>query len=787
MKQLAMKQLAQIIKLTKWSMGLILFLVSACTPSDKIEVTRQPVASPTPLVVAQATQTASPSPSRPPLAPPAINTHALPAEELVTPTSTTPAITPSPTARPTDYYTPIPTLAPTSTPLPIELTLTAQPTVTPSPTIAFAYSPLPAAETVGTMELVGQLGGYVSAVIARGPYLYLAAGPRLLILDVSNPTQPVFVGQSEVLAARIDAMAVNETHAYVVTQNGTLHLINITTPASPRLEGSLTVEEVDYTTEYRAIVVVEQRAYLVIGRREDSYLSIIDSANPAQPVLMATYQLPTIYAEDVAVMGNFVYVAAHEETIILDAADVAQPIEVARVPGVVRRLTVAGDYLYLASGEDGLRIFDVTNPASPRRVATYRTDMLASQVTVAGNYAYVSDNFGTEGTRYVFYQYGPPLKEGHLEIVDITTPSAPVEIGRFDTDAQIWNLAIQEGYAYLATGDLSVVDLRVPASPTVVGSYEMIGEVWDAAANGPYAYLAAGNQGLFTLDMNDPAAPLVTSHSQPSGHARLLAADGNYLYMSNNFRVAYFDDPENPSVGVRIFDASNQAAPVETGYYEAPAPIPSVIEAFTAVDNTLYLVLLGSLETVQTHGPATSLTTNSYRLADYAPQGVAIAENYAYVTGNEGLVILDMTNPAEPITVSVGFTGYDSLRDINAQAELFTGSILVSSGYAYIDCLHRLDELGIVSSVLCVVDVRNPAAPSLVAVYDLSGGATRIGERIYVTYCGAYYVFDAAAPSVISEMIRFPQNPWGCGGAISGDYMYHAAGASGLYIFRVTY
>jgi hypothetical protein len=71
-----------------------------------------------------------------------------------------------------------------------------------------AFSVPPAASVVelpGTtaadaqnVELVGQIGGATLAVAVQGDYAYLGMGPRLVVLDISDPANPTMMGQSPV-------------------------------------------------------------------------------------------------------------------------------------------------------------------------------------------------------------------------------------------------------------------------------------------------------------------------------------------------------------------------------------------------------------------------------------------------------------------------------------------------------------------------------------------------------------------------------------------------------------
>ena len=60
-------------------------------------------------------------------------------------------------------------------------------------------------------------------------------------------------------------------------------------------------------------------------------------------------------------------------------------------PGFAIGVAISGSYAYVADGDWGLQIIDVSNPASPTLVGTYDTPGYASDVAISGSYAYVAD------------------------------------------------------------------------------------------------------------------------------------------------------------------------------------------------------------------------------------------------------------------------------------------------------------------------------------------------------------------------------------------------------------
>ena len=60
---------------------------------------------------------------------------------------------------------------------------------------------------------------------------------------------------------------------------------------------------------------------------------------------------------------------------------------------------VSGNYAYLAGGNAGLKVIDISDPTSPQIVGSVDTDGSANGVYVSSNYAYVADRW--EGLKVV--------------------------------------------------------------------------------------------------------------------------------------------------------------------------------------------------------------------------------------------------------------------------------------------------------------------------------------------------------------------------------------------------
>jgi hypothetical protein len=84
------------------------------------------------------------------------------------------------------------------------------------------------------VELLGQIGGSVIAVARQGNYAYVGIGPRLVVLDVSDPIHPLLVGQTSVMPGCVRGVDVVRSYAYVAAWEAGLRIISISNPAAPR-------------------------------------------------------------------------------------------------------------------------------------------------------------------------------------------------------------------------------------------------------------------------------------------------------------------------------------------------------------------------------------------------------------------------------------------------------------------------------------------------------------------------------------------------------------------------
>lgn len=165
-------------------------------------------------------------------------------------------------------------------------------------------------------------------------------------------------------------------------------------------------------------------------------------------------------ASAIFVAGEYAYMGFGPQLAVMDITNPEQPVKVGYLvlPGLIEEVYVSRNHAYVATGEAGLRIIDISNPAAPREVAYDEAQSYG--ITIEQTYAYVATSSG-------------------LKILDISQPSAPSHVGTYPTATRAVSVAVMGDYAYLAApgpnfydGILHLVDISNPTMPLEVALYE---------------------------------------------------------------------------------------------------------------------------------------------------------------------------------------------------------------------------------------------------------------------------------------------------------------------------
>jgi hypothetical protein len=253
---------------------------------------------------------------------------------------------------------------------------------------------------------------------------------------------------------------------------------------------------------------------------------------------------------DVFVSGDYAYVAAGSGLQILDVANKKSPTLLGEIilPDGALSVDVSGSYAYIAAGESGLEIIDISNPSFLTLVGSYNIPLWVgsdlyeisdSDVYVSGNYAYVAV--------YLADWHAPVHFIYYLQRIDVKNPSSPTDAGKVNTQSRASEVYVSGNYAYVAgSGGFDIVDISSPFYLSRAGSYDY-GSTSTIFVQGKHACIS--NRGLQIVD--------VSNVSSPANAGRYVTHSGGLdAYVTRNY--AYVAACEG---GFRIIDVSNLSSP----------------------------------------------------------------------------------------------------------------------------------------------------------------------------------------------------------------------------------
>ncbi|HKY73797.1 MAG TPA: hypothetical protein VJ246_00600, partial [Patescibacteria group bacterium] len=171
--------------------------------------------------------------------------------------------------------------------------------------------------------------------------------------------------------------------------------------------------------------------------------------------------------------------------------------------------------------------------ASPRQIGAVNLASINDgwKVATSGNYAYVVRNSGAT----------------NFFVIDISTPSAPIEVGSLALSGQLADVAISGSYAYVTSVDnaaeLQIVNVSTPSSPSLTGSYNAAG---NADARGVFvvgttAYVvrdSSGSDEFLIIDASTPSSPSLTGSLNLASTGYEVYVSGSYAYVSQEDNMA---------------------------------------------------------------------------------------------------------------------------------------------------------------------------------------------------------------------------------------------------------
>ena len=603
------------------------------------------------------------------------------------------------------------------------------------------------------MQVVSQVGGPVNAVAVSGSNGFVGIGPRLVVLDVTDPAQPRRIGQSApimIKRASIGDIEIAGGFAYVAAGSG-LAIYDIRQPDRP-VNVTLVPESATRVAVNGQLLFTTYLGHLQIW-------GIADRAHPQLLSEMVTPNLGYDDYTDVTAAGNYAYVTqanAFNGVQVVDVTDPMHPVIIETLPiaGLPTSVVIAGSRLYVGardttstSDNGGLHIIDASNPQA--LVETGFDSGPVSTFAISGRYTYVLDYYLPHS----------------LRVIDCTNPQNPHEIGAVEIIGDGRELAATTDRVYVAEsptfgsvppteqGGLRIYDVTSPSTPTMTGFYDTLSYVYDVTVAGNNAYIAAGPEGFAILDMTDLNFPSMIGALGNDGQAtNVVAISGTLAYAGES----------DPSVGrgrLRIIDISNPHNLHTVSYIELDdAPF-----GLQVIDGYAYLLGYDSFAVIDVSNPQQPSAQCHHHLMRGV--GLAVQANNAYLAHGDGMSIFDMSDPVNcPMIGSIDLLGDTSAIDVEGN-RAYVGQSWIPNG------LHIFD----------ISDPHHPQVLGFLATQYPPYGVEAIQNHVYATNFGLLDI-DVRDPSNPIVLGQLPLPGWPDEIVIVDNSLYIAASYGGLIV-----
>lgn len=527
------------------------------------------------------------------------------------------------------------------------------------------------------------------AISEDGRLAILATGVGVHFVDITNPSLPLEIGfyPSRGFA---DSVAVIDSHTVAVSDGIELLVLDFADPTHPWL-----VSSYDPGGWLRFVRTRGNTIYAVAGGEG---LYVLDFNYQRGVRLLGFHSVPC-WAYSVAIKeqsdGRLIAIATWEHGIVtMDVTIPTEPIFLGSCPnlGSAKDVAVDGEIAYVADEMRGLLAINISNPAQPFIAGNRDTANALGVAVDSRGHIYVADATGllalvrAAPTGEIFkvgsYDFPgfPRRLEKYLGHFFVTGWSTGLHIATRDW-YQLWYESTAQGakavaffgeYAFVVNydGDLEVI------TTDYKGYLATPGQASDIAIVGRYAYVADGSEGgLRIYDISSPMDIHKISSLKLPGNVWGVTVSGNFAYIADG------------GAGTQIVDIANPANPKLVGN------IPTASWTHEVAVSWPYLYVAGGNDGVAIWNvsvPSHPQFVGAFPF-NYA-ESIAIQGGYAFVGEADGLRVLDVKDPARPVSVGYHWLnrGVYDVKVAGNQVWLVGDFGVIELHYAIISTLYHL-------------------------------------------------------------------------------------------------
>ncbi|MCK4506375.1 MAG: T9SS type A sorting domain-containing protein [Candidatus Aegiribacteria sp.] len=452
-------------------------------------------------------------------------------------------------------------------------------------------------DSIGFYEKAGAVG---LDIVGDYAYISSTAGMILTILDISNPENPSFVSELEIIGVCPcgNQIIVESGYAYIAGGAGGFHVVDVSDPVNPIFKLSI-----DFDGSVMRIAKINSQ-YVVVSVSSSDEIAVIDVSDPDNPFVAASYER----SGNLLVDGDRLFEVNSNSIKIQDIQDPLNFVLEGSIDVEAyysRGIQVSGDFAYIVDIGDwfnsGLNIVDISDPYNPYPRGNYSIGFpsFCFLLTVKDDYAYI-----------------PDIMNELLEIVDISNPDLPVYAGEYA--ASVEDIFAGDPYTYLVVGNtLQITDLQDPSNPSLLSSITLGTEDGKKiyVAN-EYAFIGDSAGEVWIVDVSDSLYPQMVTSFNAAGEVTGIFAVEDLLYVVSQEQL-------------QIVDISVINAPQIIGSY-FDGDLSSYSNIYVDGDYAYIANLIGGFLSIDVSNPYAPFREEFFQTSGWC-RGLAYTNDHLYV------------------------------------------------------------------------------------------------------------------------------------------------------------
>lgn len=356
-----------------------------------------------------------------------------------------------------------------------------------------------------------------TAVAVIGSYAYAGEATGIRVLDLSARTPQPQVIRSLFVPGGAQRIHPADGRAYLVGHDGSMTILNTGDPALPAVQAvyaeGLPASYGYSSTPSPPAFISEAGGYLFVTK--SSGLDILSLPQPHYPRLIGSF----VYDRD-PTHGFYFYEPVALEQLLL-------------IPWTRQ--------WRLGEGA-GIAVVNIGDPSQPTFITDFAVESTFTTGAGKTEHLLAQDSRAYQLGSSTHEQEGrQPIAFHGLRIFDLTNPASPQQIGALTLPAQARRMTLQHGLLFVAAQEagLLVIDVRDPTAPVLLHTYNLGGTVYDVVADQSHLYALMRERELRVFDLTEPAQlEEISRRSLPYGMSRLWL-EGGLLYAENETGIGF--------------------------------------------------------------------------------------------------------------------------------------------------------------------------------------------------------------------------------------------------------